>query len=1321
MSGPEPPGPAGVQVTLLGHLTIKVGNKSAGPWRRPTAKRLCELLMVSNERRIGREVACELLFPNLGPAAAANALSKALSLARKAFSCLGEEAPALLRADRGHIWVEPGYPLEIDYVTHERLLQAALQMAPGDQRDAALSNALAIEGVLLEDEPYADWALRPREALELLRQRARLELARDRSRGYGRARPDEVIEGWQGCFAHDPSSEEAGSALIRFYAAEGRRQLVQSTFERCRDALEALGLSVSPALEETYWAAAGTAPAVPISSGGAVPLPHRQPTALHKEERRLVTVLFAELSRPVGAGRRLDLEDLRQAVGEALATLIAEVEALGGTVTSVSGVGLAALFGAPEAHEDDPERALRAGYRIVSSVAAGVAGGLTARVGIETGPAIVGPLGAAGHLEYGAVGEVVGVAGRLQSAAKMGSVLVGPATRAATDTAFVWGPTEEVVLAPAAKPTVATYLERPKARSVGYHGRPRLAGRAPFVGRDTELSLLDNTLREATSGTGSVTFVVGEPGLGKTRLVQECRKRFMAWVGAGTGRLPLWLEGRCASYASSTPYGLYRQLLSAWVGVAPEEGEEALRSALAQAMKAMFGAEVDHFSFLAHLMGLRAGRGEERLSRMSPEALQRSTFAAVRAVVARLAAVGPTVLALEDLHWADPTSVRLTEDLAALAAAGPLLVLVTRRPEPDPGVSDLESLLETGEAPCRFRRVELSPLPEAAERALVTSLLGGDGPAPVIETVRAGVEGNPLFLEERFLSLVETGTLVRRDGAWSLSGLGAEVPGVPEVPSVLERLIRSRVDRVSEQECEVVEAASVLGAEFDFPLLGALIGTASGLAPVLRQLCTAGLFAEVRASPEPVYRFRHSLIQEATYSGMLRERRRQLHARAASVLETASTGRAEEMAAVLGHHFAMAGEAERAVHYLEIAGDHAVSIFANDEAVASYRYALATADKDGSSDFLAAAAIDLRAKLSEVLWRNARFDEARQTLHEAAQLAGTAQPLKTARFYARLGRVEVEDHQFEAALAAFDAANELLGDNREGKDDEWVDLWLEVQSDGLSNLYYWANEPEKAKAVLEKARPVADARGSAGRRAGVYVNLTTQRNRETRYRIDTETLANARGALKAAEEGIGEHDMGSVVSTLGVQLLLHGDLAEAREKLQAALEIGERIGDPFRVAMCLCYLTLTAARRHDVEAVQSLAPQALAAAEAVNYRAYVASAKATMAWACWKREDFENTVALATEALELWAGLVVTFPFQWSCLWPLLSVRLATGEVDKAVEASRQLLEPPQLRLPDDLETVLETAVMAWDQGDREVAAEQLSAALELAGHLGYT
>ena len=210
-------------------------------------------------------------------------------------------------------------------------------------------------------------------------------------------------------------------------------------------------------------------------------------------------------------------------------------------------------------------------------------------------------------------------------------------------------------------------------------------------------------------------FIVGEPGLGKTRLVDECRKRFMAWVGVGTGRLPLWLEGRAASYASSTPYGLYQQLLSTWLGAVPEEGEEVVRPDIARAMKAIFGSQVDHARFLAHMMGLPPGTEEAPLARLSPEGLQRATFAAVRAVVARLVERGPTVLVLEDLHWADPISLRLTEELAAQAADGPLLMILTRRPEPDAGLSGLESALKAN-AGSPLRRVELSPLPEEAER-----------------------------------------------------------------------------------------------------------------------------------------------------------------------------------------------------------------------------------------------------------------------------------------------------------------------------------------------------------------------------------------------------------------------------------------------------------------------------------------------------------------------------------------------------------------------------------------------------------------------------
>ena len=178
-----------MRVTLLGPFAIKLGERSAGPWYRPPAKRLCELVMVSPGLRVGREVARELLFVDLAPTASANALSRSLSLAREALSTLAKEVPERLRADRAHIWFSADPPLDVDLVAHEEALRSALAMEAGGARDVALSGALAEDGVLLEDEPYADWALRPREALELLRQGARLELARDRARVGGAQRP----------------------------------------------------------------------------------------------------------------------------------------------------------------------------------------------------------------------------------------------------------------------------------------------------------------------------------------------------------------------------------------------------------------------------------------------------------------------------------------------------------------------------------------------------------------------------------------------------------------------------------------------------------------------------------------------------------------------------------------------------------------------------------------------------------------------------------------------------------------------------------------------------------------------------------------------------------------------------------------------------------------------------------------------------------------------------------------------------------------------------------------------------------------------------
>ena len=239
-----------VQVTLLGQFSVSARGRVVAAWPRPSARRLCELVLVSPGHRVSRDLAREELFPNLDPRAAARALSKALSMARSALAELGADGAALLAADLGHIWASPD--VVVDAEACAEALRAGLALAPGQLRDDQLSAALAQDGELLADEPYADWANRVRDRLAALRQEARLALARDRAAGAGRAGRDDVLAAWESCLDHDPACEEAAGALIRAYLAQGRPELAARVFERCRDALSQLGLRISPSLERLY-------------------------------------------------------------------------------------------------------------------------------------------------------------------------------------------------------------------------------------------------------------------------------------------------------------------------------------------------------------------------------------------------------------------------------------------------------------------------------------------------------------------------------------------------------------------------------------------------------------------------------------------------------------------------------------------------------------------------------------------------------------------------------------------------------------------------------------------------------------------------------------------------------------------------------------------------------------------------------------------------------------------------------------------------------------------------------------------------------------
>ena len=756
---------------LLGRFSVATAGRVTGPWPRPSARQdICQLVLVSPGRRVTRETACQALFPEHAPEAATKALYKALSMARAVLGELSPQAAELLNSDHSHIWAGTGIALEVDLDAHEQALRAALAASPGERRDLLLVDVLLSVAVPLDDEDEAEWALRVRERIQYLRQEARLELARDRSAGRGRARPEAVLQAWEASLDADPSCEEAASALIRLHAAQGRRQLALAAYERCRGGVHrarAAGPDRArrgPCRRERAdrerleradpWCCAKRA----APGGGATPRHRRRRGADARPawaERRSRGPARARRRRP-GAGDQRGRVARRQ---RGLGLGHRDVGALRGA---------AVTRGRPRARRRSAHRRRpahrRAGAGPASSGAGGAAAGssglaLSVRVGVETGMAVVGPIGGGGGVDYGPVGAVVRSAEALRLAAAPGSVLVGRATRAATEGIFEWGETKDAFLAPGAPVLVGSVLAGARARPSAEAGRRRLAAAATLVGRDPELAVLGEAVRATVSGGGGAVLLVGEPGLGKSRLVAECRKYFMGWVGAASGRLPLWLEGRCASYASSSPYGAYQQLLLRFIGAPLEAGEAALPRRLrgGNSRRAWQRSRARPAAGAPRRARPGAGRGAPRPdgpARAAAGDLRRDAHAARTRLVER----GPTVLAIEDLHWSDPTSLRLTAHLARLAAEAPLLVLATRRPEPDPGVGELEAELSADPA-LGFQRLELAALEKSAERRLARSLLGGEADEEVLEMVCDGADGNPLFLEERLASLLDTGAL----------------------------------------------------------------------------------------------------------------------------------------------------------------------------------------------------------------------------------------------------------------------------------------------------------------------------------------------------------------------------------------------------------------------------------------------------------------------------------------------------------------------------------------------------------------------------------
>ena len=696
-------------------------------------------------------------------------------------------------------------------------------------------------------------------------------------------------------------------------------------------------------------------------------------TTAVREERKVLTAVFADVVGSTALAERLDPEDVKLVVGEAVARVVGEVESLGGHVKDLAGDGVLAFFGAPTTREDDAERAVRCALRIISEMEEYArevrrgwgAEGFGVRVGAATGAVVLGEVGAGSRVEYAAFGDAVNVAARLQSDAEPGSVLVDEATHRAVEGLFDWGERRELDLKGKSEPVAAWPVAGVAAEGRTQRGLPGVETR--LVGRSRELGLGREALEALRAGRGGVLVVAGDAGIGKSRLLDELRQ-----LGEREGTC--WLEGRCVSYGESLPYWPFRDLLRGeWIGAGAEEPELRVRVGLRRRLEQLFdGSAGELYPYLGGLLEVALEHeAAARTSQLSPEALQWRTFEVVGQLFARLAEEGPLVIALEDLHWADPTSLQLLEQLLSLAEESPVLLVLSLRPERDHASWALREHAGR-EFPHLLREIDLGPLGDSDGELLAALVAPATLPAELERRVLEAADGNPFFLEELVRSLADVGALVRIDDGWRFDH-AAEV----EVPPTVEKAILARLDRLSAPARDLVTAASALGRTFALPLLEGVLGDVAG--DPLHELQRLGLLRQSRRWPQPEYRFRHALIQETAYRTLLAEQRTRLHRRAAEWLEERYSERDVEVLGLLAYHWLRAEDEEKAADYLLRAGDKARLEYALDEAIEHYRDLLPLLERRGERQEIALVLF----KLALALHTSLRFAEANEAYQRA--------------------------------------------------------------------------------------------------------------------------------------------------------------------------------------------------------------------------------------------------------------------------------------------------------------------------------------------------
>ena len=660
-------------------------------------------------------------------------------------------------------------------------------------------------------------------------------------------------------------------------------------------------------------------------------------TAQIAGERRVVTILFADIAGFTSLAESLDPEEVLILMNECFDVLVPIVEKYGGSIDKFIGDEIMALFGAPSAHEDDPVRALRAALEMMQAQAGFNKEHklqLSLHIGVNTGLAIAGGIGSQGRQTYSVIGDAVNVAFRIKSASQPGEILVGPDTHRLAAPQFTFETLAPVQVKGRNEPVLIYRLLEAKMQPEPVRG---LAGlHSPMVGRQTELAGLTDLAHSLQNNRGSIALIVGEAGLGKSRLVAEWRMQAEAEAQLTHLR---WCGGHCLSYGSGLAYHLVATLLRSVLNIPETATEnEALDRLTEQVHALLIHPDPSVITHLAHLLSLPVGpQASVQLGKLEPQALQARYLETIQLILSTIAAQSPLVLLIEDFHWVDPSSAGLLSKLLPLIQPCPILLCFISRQESDtPGWKLIQATQEAAQG--LWQEFALQRLTEQESLQLVSNLLSSSQPPDAVtQLVVQKADGNPLFIEELIRMLIDNGSLTYIDGQWTLTNQLA----TSLIPESLQGLLMERVDRLPAEIRQTLRVSAVIGRRFTLDVLETVLAQPRPLVQgQLEYLQASGAIRLEKAAPEYEFAFQNTLGQEAAYRSLLHQDRKQLHRQVGEALEQVHAGQTAKYAATLAHHFSQAETAKKALKYFTLAGDAAFSKYALPEAIEHYARAM---------------------------------------------------------------------------------------------------------------------------------------------------------------------------------------------------------------------------------------------------------------------------------------------------------------------------------------------------------------------------------------------